>query len=76
MTSKNFCWHKNWQTLPNARRRHISGLEFEYDDDLGWATCDDTLEEFQAYEAARGVPLHDIQNRMIRLARECAEWRG
>jgi hypothetical protein len=75
MTCKNFGWHKSWQTLPNGRRRHISGLEFEYDEDLGWSTCDDTLEEFHAYEVAQGMPLHDIQSRLLRLVRECAEWR-
>lgn len=75
MTSKNFGWHKSWKTLPNGRRRHLSGLEFEYDDVLGWSTCDETLEEFQTYERARGVPLHDLQSRLLRLARECGEWR-
>lgn len=75
MTSKNFGWHKNWLALPNGRRLHLSGLEFEYDAGLGWSTCDDTLAEFQAYEVARGVPLHDMQSRLLRLVRECAEWR-
>ena len=75
MTSKSFGWHKSWQALQNGRRRHLSGLEFEHDEDLGWSTCEDTMDEFQAYEVARGVPLHDIQNRLMRLARECAEWR-
>ena len=76
MASKNFGWHKGWQALPNGRRRHISGLEFEHDDDLGWLTCDDTLDEFQAYQLAQGTALHDIQARLMRLVWECSEWRN
>ena len=34
----------------------------------------ETLEEFQAFELARGVPVHDLAQRMIRLAREAGDW--
>lgn len=74
MTNKNFNWHKAWERLPSGRLRHISGLEFEHNDDLGWSTCDNTLAEFQRYEQARGVPLHDLVSRLQRLAREAADW--
>ena len=67
-------WHLEWQTVGD-RRKHSSGLEFEYDEVLGWSTCDDTINAFVAHESARGVPLHDIQNRLIRLAKECSTWR-
>lgn len=67
-------WHLEWQTVGD-RRVHSSGLAFEYDEDLGWSTCDDTIDAFTAHERARGVPLHDIQSRLIRLAKECSMWR-
>jgi len=72
MDKKN--WHKEWCAI-GGRRRHSSGLEFEYDKSLGWSTCDDTIDAFVAHESARGVPLHDIQGRLIRLAKECSIWR-
>ena len=34
----------------------------------------ETLGEFQSYELARGVPLHDLAQRLMRLAREAGEW--
>lgn len=73
MTGKNYNWHKRWHMV-GARRVHESGLAFEYDEELGWCTCDDTIEAWQAFEIARGVPLHDIMSRMMRLAREASEW--
>lgn len=68
-------WHKEWRVV-GERRCHSSGLEFEYDEALGWMTCDDSIDAFTAHESARGVPLHDLQNRLIRLAKECSMWRG
>ena len=75
MTGKNFNWHKAWCRLQSGRLRHVSGVEFEFDDVLGWNTCDDTLAEFYKFEIARGVPLHDLVARLQRLAREASEWR-
>jgi hypothetical protein len=74
MTNKHFNWHKGWSRLPSGRLRHISGLEFEVDDVLGVCTCDDTLAEFSRHESARGVPLWQHQERIMRLTREAAEW--
>ena len=34
----------------------------------------ETLGEFQSFELARGVPVHDLAQRLIRLAREAGEW--
>ena len=42
-------WHLEWQTVGD-RRRHSSGLEFEYDEVLGWSTCDDTIALFEKTE--------------------------
>jgi hypothetical protein len=34
----------------------------------------DTLREYQAYELARGVPVHDLAQRLMRLAKEAGQW--
>lgn len=73
MTGKHFNWHKAWR-WQNRRLVHDSGLAFEVDEALGITTCDDTLEAFQAFEMARGVPLHDLQSRVMRLTREAGEF--
>lgn len=74
MTNKHFGWHKAWQRTESGRLWHESGLQLEFDEVLGWHTCDETLDAFQAFEQARGVPLHDIQSRLMRLVREACEW--
>lgn len=73
MTNKNFNWHKAWR-WQGQRLVHDSGLAFEVDDILGVTTCDDTLEAFQAFEKARGVPFHDLQARILRLSHEAAQF--
>lgn len=76
MTSKNFNWHKNWHR-EGARLIHISGLAFEVTKGDGYTdiiATGDTLEAWQAFELARGVPLHDLAERAKRLNREAAEW--
>lgn len=74
MTNKHFNWHKAWHRSSDGRLCHESGLQFEYDEVLGWHTCTDTLNVFQDFEIKRGVPLHDIQARLMRLTREACEW--
>lgn len=73
MVSK-YQWHKAWTRLSDGRLRHESGLEFEHDDVLGWHTCKNTLDVFQTAELTRGVPLHDIVHRLMRLAKEAGMW--
>lgn len=77
MTGKRYAWHKAWQRLPNGRLRHASGAEFvlvrgECFTDVRVAP--ETLAECQSFELARGVPLHDLAQRLMRLAREANEW--
>jgi hypothetical protein len=63
--------------LPNGRLRHISGAEFTVGRGDGFVdikVAPETLGEFQDYELARGVPLHDLAQRLMRLAREAGEW--
>jgi len=74
VTGKHAGWHKAWRRQ-GARLVHDSGLAVEYDDVLGWATCEDTTEAWSAFESARGVPLHDQQQRLGRLLREAAQWK-
>ena len=73
MTNKNFNWHKKWKRLENGRLQHLSGIEFVYDAALGWSPCVDTIKEFEAYELARGVPIHQIAERVMRLVKEASK---
>lgn len=77
MTGKRRNWHRAWSRLPNGRLRHISGAEFVVTRGAGFTDIDaapETLAEFQTFEMARGVPVHDLAQRLIRLAREAVEW--
>ena len=77
MTGKRHNWHRAWSRLPNGRLRHISGAEFVVVSGNGFKDINaapETLAEYQAYELARGVPVHDLAQRLMRLAREAGEW--
>ena len=77
MTGKRHNWHRASSRLPNGRLRHISGAEFVVVSGNGFKDINaapETLAEYQAYELARGVPLHDLAQRLMRLAREAGEW--
>ncbi len=77
MTGKHLNWHRAWSRLPNGRLRHISGAEFILERGEGYTdirAAPETLDEFQAYELARGVPAHDLARRLIRLGREAGDW--
>lgn len=76
MTGKNFNWHKAWRR-DGQRLIHASGAQFIIKCGVGHTDYNadpETLDEFQKNELARGVPVHDLANRLIRLAREAAEW--
>ena len=77
MTRKHHNWHRAWSRLPNGRLRHISGAEFVLVRGDGFTDVNaapETLADFQDHELSRGVPLHDLAKRLIRLAREAGEW--
>lgn len=77
MTGKHKNWHRAWSRLPNGRIRHDSGAEFILLPGDGFTDAKaspETLGAFQAAELARGVPLHDLAQRLVRLAREALEW--
>ena len=63
--------------MPNGRLRHASGAEFVLVRGDGFTdvkAAPETLAEFQSHELARGVPVHDLAQRLIRLAREAGQW--
>lgn len=77
MGGKHKNWHRAWTRLPSGRLRHISGAEFVVAHGEGFTDVNaapETLEEYQAYELARGVPVHDLAQRLMRLAKEAGEW--
>lgn len=77
MTGKHHNWHRAWSRLPNGRLRHISGAEFTVERGDGFTdvkAAPETLAAYQASELARGVPLHDLAQRLQRLCREAHEW--
>jgi hypothetical protein len=77
MGGKHKNWHRAWSRLPNGRLRHISGAEFKVERGKGYTDINvapETLDEYQRYELARGVPVHDLAQRLMRLAREAGEW--
>lgn len=77
MTGKRKNWHLAWSRLPNGRLRHDTGAEFIATPGDGFTdvrVAPETLKAFQAAELARGVPLHDIAQRLMRLAREANRW--
>lgn len=77
MPGKHKNWHRAWSRLQNGRLRHISGAEFvpvRGDGFTDIQAAPETLGEFQTFELARGVPVHDLAQRLMRLAREAGEW--
>lgn len=77
MGGKHKNWHRAWSRLPNGRLRHMSGAEFVVvpgDGSTDINVAPETLGEYQSFELARGVPLHDLAQRLMRLAREAGEW--
>lgn len=79
MTGKHYAWHKAWTRTQTGHLHHSSGLlvlvgELDEDGGQDLVTDDESLAAWQAFERARGVPLHDLQARLGRLLREAAEW--
>lgn len=77
MSGRHKNWHRAWTRLPNGRLRHVSGAEFTVQRGDGYTDINaapETLAEFQTYELARGVPVHDLAQRLMRLTREAGEW--
>ncbi len=76
MGGKHKNWHRAWRR-EGDRLVHLSGAAFVIKRGQGFTDIEaapETLEAFQRHELARGVPLHDLQQRLLRLAREAAQW--
>ncbi len=76
MGGKRKDWHKAWRR-EGCQLVHSSGLRLNVLAAPGYAdieTDDASVAIFQARETARGVPLHDLVQRLQRLLREAAEW--
>lgn len=78
MTGKHHAWQAAWSRLPDGSVRHDSGLTFApigaSDGGIDLMATRESLDAWQRYELARGVPLHDLAKRGQRLAREAGEW--
>ena len=76
MVGRHYNWHKAWRR-EGDRLVHLSGAQFTIERGDGFTDINaapETLAEFQAFELARGVPAHDLAQRLIRLAHEAGEW--
>lgn len=79
MTGKHYNWHKSWRRNDAGNLLHDSGLIVIVKPGDGYTdlTVDRaTLEAFQVFEAARGVPFHDVAARLKRLIKEAERWHG
>ena len=77
MTGKHRNWHKAWSREASGHLVHSSGLRVLVSHDEGGTdlvTDDASMEAWQAFEQARGVPLHDLVARVQRLLKEATEW--
>lgn len=73
MTSKHFNWHKSWARDAQGHLVHTSGLRFICTQGDGFTdleTDDASTAIFQASETARGVPVHQLVERVQRLTKE------
>ena len=77
MTGKHNNWHKAWRREPSGNLCHASGLRVLVTRGDGYTDLvadDATLSEYQRSELMRGVPLHDLLERLQRLLREATRW--
>ena len=73
MTSKHFNWHKSWSRDQDGHLVHSSGLRFivtRVDGFVDLETDDASMAIFQASETSRGVPVHQLVERVHRLTKE------
>ena len=77
MTNKHFNWHKLWSRDRDDHLLHTSGLRVLVVQDDGFTdleTDDASLAIFQASETSRGVPVHQLVERVKRLIKEAQLW--
>lgn len=77
MGGKHQHWRRAWRREASGNLLHDSGLRVLVERGDGYTDLNaspESLEAYQAFEAARGVPLHDMLTRLQRLLKEAAEW--
>ena len=77
MTNKHFNWHKAWARDAHGHLVHASGLRFFVTHGDGFTdleTDDASMVIFQASETSRGVPVHQLVDRVKRLLKEAQTW--
>lgn len=78
LTGKHVGWRHAWRRQAPGVLAHPTGLRVlvseSADGSLDVEADPVSLQDYQAAETARGVPLHDLQARLMRLLREAANW--
>lgn len=77
MTGKRYNWHKEWSRLPDGWLAHSSGVIIavnRYDGYTDFEIDKKSLDEFQAAQDARGIPLTDTLSCLKRLLKEAQRW--
>jgi len=77
MTNKHFNWHKAWSREASGHLLHTSGLRVLVVQGNGFTdleTDEASMAIFQARETARGVPVHQLVERVQRLVKEAQTW--
>lgn len=77
MTNKHFNWHKAWSREASGHLLHTSGLRVLVVQGSGFTdleTDEASMAIFQARETARGVPVHQLVERVQRLVKEAQTW--
>lgn len=77
MTSKHFNWHKSWSRDQDGNLVHTSGLRVLVMRSAGFTDLqsdDASMAIFQASETSRGVPMHQLVERVKRLMKEAEKW--
>jgi len=73
MVNKHFNWHNEWSFDSDGHLVHSTGLKvLVTQDEMGTSleTDDASLVIFRAREQARGVPAHQLDERLMRLIKE------
>lgn len=77
MTGKHYQWHKHWSRDPEGRLQHDTGIRVltaRADGYTDFQIDPASLTEFQAAQAARGIPMPDMLARLKRLLKEARQW--
>lgn len=74
MSGKHKHWHRAWSRFSEDAALHASGLVVRVDSGGDAQVVPDSVPGFEAHEAARGVPAHDLAQRRERLTREAVAW--